>query len=61
MTPALPMHLVDLLTVGDGVHTFADTSGIRQYLVIDCSFNLIPDSIPVLMEAFFKTLLQVFT
>lgn len=38
MTPALPMHLVDLLPVGDGVHTFSDASGNSQYFVIYCSF-----------------------
>ncbi|KAL5756876.1 hypothetical protein ACOSQ2_021622 [Xanthoceras sorbifolium] len=28
ITSPLPMHLADLLTVGDGVHTFPDTSGM---------------------------------
>ncbi|XP_044496247.1 mediator of RNA polymerase II transcription subunit 8 isoform X2 [Mangifera indica] len=28
MTPALPMHLVDLLTTSDGVHNISDTSGV---------------------------------
>lgn len=28
--PALPMHLVDVLSVGDGVQAFPDTSGNNQ-------------------------------
>ncbi|XP_031249687.1 mediator of RNA polymerase II transcription subunit 8 isoform X2 [Pistacia vera] len=28
MTPALPVHLVDLLSTGDGVHNISDTSGM---------------------------------
>lgn len=27
ITSTLPMHLVDVLTVGDGVQTFSDASG----------------------------------
>ncbi|KAA8540166.1 hypothetical protein F0562_024271 [Nyssa sinensis] len=30
ITSALPMHLVDVLTVGDGTQTFADASGMYQ-------------------------------
>lgn len=31
--PALPMHLVDVLTVGDGVQAFSEASGNNQLLV----------------------------
>lgn len=27
VTPTLPMHLVDVLTAGDGMQTFSDSSG----------------------------------
>lgn len=33
-TTALPMHLVDVLTVGDGAQPFAETSGNNQLLVV---------------------------
>ena len=33
MTSALPLHLVDVITVGDGVQSFADASGNNQSLV----------------------------
>ena len=33
ITPALPSHLVDVITVGDGVQSFADASGNNQSLV----------------------------
>nr|POE98828.1 hypothetical protein CFP56_56112 [Quercus suber] len=29
ITPALPLHLVDVITVGDRVQIFADASGLR--------------------------------
>ena len=38
MTPALPLHLVDVITVGDGVQSFADASGNNQSLVEACIF-----------------------
>lgn len=32
ITSALPMHLSDLLTVGDGGHSFPDSSGDNSFL-----------------------------
>lgn len=34
ITPALPLHLVDVVTVGDGVQSFADASGNIQSFVV---------------------------
>lgn len=33
VTPTLPIHLVDVLTAGDGMQTFSDSSGNYQSLV----------------------------
>ena len=38
ITPALPLHLVDMITVGDGVWSFADASGNNQSHVEVWSF-----------------------
>lgn len=34
ITPALPLHLVNVLTVGEGVQSFADASGNNLSLVL---------------------------
>uniref|UniRef100_A0A7N2LQE1 Uncharacterized protein n=1 Tax=Quercus lobata TaxID=97700 RepID=A0A7N2LQE1_QUELO len=36
ITPALPLHLVDVITVGDGVQSFADASGFCKNLFQAC-------------------------
>ncbi|KAL0005321.1 hypothetical protein SO802_012882 [Lithocarpus litseifolius] len=38
ITPALPLHMVDVITVGNGVQIFADASGNNQSLVEVCVF-----------------------
>jgi len=34
MTSALPVHLVDVLAVSDGMHSFSDSSGIKSSLCV---------------------------
>jgi hypothetical protein len=34
ITPALPLRLVDVVTVGDGMQSFADASGNNQSFVV---------------------------
>ena len=35
ITSALPLHLVDILTVGDGAQTYPDASGKVHRLLLD--------------------------
>ncbi|KAK4838386.1 hypothetical protein QYF36_013367 [Acer negundo] len=56
ITSALPMHLVDLLTVGDGVHTFSDTSGMYMKNTPPLSSNNLASQgnlLQVLVASFF--------
>ncbi|BBG92576.1 hypothetical protein Prudu_000350 [Prunus dulcis] len=42
-TTALPMHLVDVLTVGDGAQPYAETSGSNHFIVFTLVFGSGPN------------------
>lgn len=37
ITPGLPLHLVDVLSVGDGVQNFSEASGSYQSFILSFS------------------------
>ncbi|EEF48724.1 conserved hypothetical protein [Ricinus communis] len=51
ITSALPMHLADVLTVGDGVHNFSDSAGMYMKSTPPLSSNSINNQGPLLQAS----------